>query len=39
MSYKQQMKEWLNEHPDASAEEAWEAGYFTSTDNWCKQRR
>jgi len=28
--YIDQKKEWLAEHPDATAEEAWEAGYLTS---------
>ena len=33
------MNRWLADHPDATAEEAWEAGYLTCTDNWCKGRR
>lgn len=39
MSYIQQRDEWLAEHPHATAEEAWEAGYLTSTANWCEQKR
>ena len=35
MNYKEQMRKWLAAHPDATTEEAWEAGYMTSTDNWC----
>jgi hypothetical protein len=35
MNYKDQMKEWLKKHPNATVEEAWEAGYNTCTDNWC----
>ena len=30
MSYIQQRDEWLAEHPDATAKEAWDAGYRTS---------
>ena len=36
MNYKDQKKEWLASHPNATVEEAWEAGYMTSTDNWCQ---
>lgn len=39
MSYKEQRKQWLAEHPDATAEEAWEAGYLTCTENWCMKKR
>ena len=39
MSYIEQMKEWLAKHPKATAEEAWEAGYLTCSDNWCRKRR
>lgn len=39
MSYKDQKKKWLSEHPDATPDEAYEAGYRQSTDNWCKQIR
>lgn len=35
MGYKDQLKAWLQKHPDATAEEAIEAGYMISTDNWC----
>lgn len=39
MNYKEQMTDWLAKHPDATLSEAWEAGYLTSTDNWCNCRR
>ena len=39
MSYIEQRKKWLKEHPDATLEEAWEAGYVTSTNNWCNTKR
>ena len=39
MSYIDQRNEWLLQHPKATAEEIWEGGYFTATDNWCKKRR
>ena len=35
MSYKEQMKDWLSNHPDATPEEAYEAGYLQSNVNWC----
>lgn len=34
MNYKEQMKEWLAKHPDATIEDAWEAGYKQCTMNW-----
>lgn len=34
MNYKDQMKKWLAEHPDATAEQIWEAGYHQCTENW-----
>lgn len=39
MNYKEQMKEWLVKHPDATLEEAWHAGYMTSNNNWCHGKR
>ena len=39
VGYKVQLKEWLDEHPNATVEEAIEAGYWICCDNWCKQRR
>jgi hypothetical protein len=36
---KKQMEEWLKSHPRATLEEAWLAGYWTCTDNWCQKRR
>lgn len=35
MSYKKQMKEWLDKHSEATPEEAYEAGYTQCTINWC----
>ena len=39
MTYKEQMRIWLDKHPNATIEEAWEAGYLTSTNNWIRQER
>ena len=39
MSYIEQRKEWLSNHPKATKEEIWDAGYLTATDNWCKKKR
>lgn len=39
MNYKEQMKEWLSKHPDATIEEAWEAGYFQCSVNWCSKEK
>lgn len=39
MNYKEQKAEWLRKHPKATAEEAYEAGYKQSTDNWCRRER
>lgn len=39
MTYKQQMDIWLKKHPKATLEEAWEAGYWQCTDNWCTSQR
>ena len=36
---KEQMRKWIETHPGATLEEAWMAGYWTCTDNWCKKRR
>lgn len=35
MNYKEQMTEWIEKHPEATIQEAWEAGYMFSTDAWC----
>ena len=32
-------EEWARAHPSASTKEAFLAGYWTSTDNWCQQKR
>ncbi len=39
MNYKEQMQQWLEKHPNATIEEAWEAGYLQSTDNWITHER
>ena len=30
---------WLAEHPTATAADAFEAGYYASTDAWCRWKR
>lgn len=32
-------EEWAASHPSATIKEAYLAGYWASTDNWCKQKR
>ena len=39
MGYKDQLAEWLKKHPNATAEEAIEAGYVICTMNWCQQKK
>lgn len=39
MSYKEQMEAWLKDNPDATVEQAWEAGYDTCTMNWLHGKR
>lgn len=39
MTFNEQKEEWLAKHPNATTEEAFTAGYMTSTANWCKQER
>ena len=39
MSYKEQMEQWIRKHPKATVEEAFEAGYWQATDNWCRKTR
>ena len=39
MGFKEQMAEWIAKHPEATLEEAWEAGYWQSCDNWCNRKR
>ncbi len=34
-----QREKWLREHPKATLEQAYTAGYFQSTDNWVKKTR
>lgn len=35
MTYKEQMAEWIEQHPEATIEQAWQAGYECSTNAWC----
>ncbi len=39
MSFIDQKIQWLKEHPDATLDEAYTAGYFQSTDNWVNKTR
>ena len=39
MSYIDQRNEWLSQHPDATVEQAWTAGYMKAVENWCKKKR
>lgn len=39
MNYKEQMTDWMQKHPEATPEQAFEAGYWIFCDNWCKKRR
>lgn len=39
MIYKEQMEKWIKEHPNATIEDAWMAGYWQCTDNWCKSTK
>jgi len=39
MSYIDDKRAWLEKHQDATLEEAFEAGYWLSCDNWCKRKR
>ena len=34
-----QAEEWVKSHPKATPKEIWLAGYWQSTDNWCKAKR
>lgn len=36
---KEKMKQWMNDHPDATVEDAFEAGWLSCTDAWCHGRR
>ena len=33
------MEQWLQEHPDATAADAFKAGWFACTDAWCHGKR
>ena len=39
MTYKEQMADWIEKNPEATIQEAWEAGYLQSCTNWCQQNR
>jgi hypothetical protein len=39
MSYIDQKRQWLKDHPNATADEAYSAGYWQSCDNWCKKTK
>ena len=39
MNYKEQMTEWIEKHPEATIQEAWEAGYLICCSNWCNRKR
>jgi hypothetical protein len=39
MGYEAQMEKWLKQHPKATVEEAYKAGYLQSTENWCRKTR
>lgn len=39
MNYKQQMKDWMQKHHNATVEDAWEAGWLMCTQAWCHGKR
>ena len=39
MSYKEQMKDWIQKHPEATPEQAFEAGWLLCTQSWCHGKR
>lgn len=39
MNYKQQMKDWMQKHPEATPEQAFEAGWLLCTQSWCHGKR
>jgi len=39
MTPKEQMKKWLAQHPNATPEEIWLAGYWQCSDNWCNKEK
>lgn len=39
MAMRDQRDEWCAAHPNATIEEAFEAGYWTECDNWVLGRR
>lgn len=39
MGFKEQMAEWIAKHPQATIEEAFEAGWMLCTEAWCHGKR
>lgn len=39
MSMYDDMTMWIDDHPDASLQDAYKAGYLQSVENWCNQKR
>lgn len=39
MNYKEQLQKWLKDNPKATLEDAWLAGYWQCTDNWCGKEK
>ncbi len=39
MNLHEQMKSWLEKHPEATVEEAFLGGWLACTDAWCHGRR
>lgn len=35
----EQAEEWTSSHPEATTKEAYLAGYWQSTENWCNRKR
>ena len=39
MGFKEKMAEWIAKHPQATLEEAFEAGWFACSEAWCHGKR
>lgn len=39
MTYKEQLQAWIDSHPDATLENAFEAGWMLCTEAWCHGKR
>ena len=39
MGFREQMAEWIAKHPQATLEEAFEAGWFACSEAWCHGKR